>query len=101
MNFKLNNGVEIPDVGLGTWLIDNDKVADVIKNAVSVGYRHIDTAQAYENEEGVGIGIKSCGVDRKDIFVTSKVRAEYKDYDTAKKPIDESLKKLGLDFLLL
>ncbi|MBR2704536.1 MAG: aldo/keto reductase [Clostridia bacterium] len=99
MNFKLNNGVEIPDVGLGTWLIDNDKVADVIKNAVSVGYRHIDTAQAYENEEGVGIGIKSCGVDRKDIFVTSKVRAEYKDYDTAKKSIDESLKKLGLDYI--
>ena len=99
MNFKLNNGIEIPSIGLGTWLIDNDKVANTIKNAVSVGYRHIDTAQAYENEEGVGIGIKECGIDRKDLFITSKIRAEYKDYDSAKKSIDESLKKLGLDYI--
>ena len=62
----INNNVLIPDVGLGTWLIDNDKVSDVIKDAVEVGYRHIDTAEAYENEEGVGIGIKNCGVDRKE-----------------------------------
>ena len=52
---KLYNNIEIPDVGLGTWLIDNDKVTDVIKNAVEIGYRHIDTAQAYENEEGIGV----------------------------------------------
>ena len=99
MSFKLNNGLEIPSIGLGTWLIDNDKVADVIKRAVEIGYRHIDTAQAYENEEGVGVGIKECGIDRKDLFITSKVRAEYKDYDSAKKSIDESLEKLGLDYI--
>lgn len=99
MILKLNNNVEIPNIGLGTWLIDNDKVADTIKNAVKVGYRHIDTAQAYENEEGVGIGIKQCGIDRKDLFITSKVRAEYKDYYSAKKSIDESLEKMGLDYI--
>ena len=99
MEFKLNNGIKIPSIGLGTWLIDNDKVANTIKNAVSVGYRHIDTAQAYENEEGVGIGIKECGVDRKELFITTKIRAEYKDYDSAKKSIEESLKKIGLDYI--
>ena len=99
MNFKLNNGVEIPSIGLGTWLIENDKVANVIKDAVSIGYRHIDTAQAYENEEGVGVGIKECGIDRKELFITTKIRAEYKDYDSAKKSIDESLAKLKLDYI--
>ena len=99
MNFKLNNGIEIPSIGLGTWLIDNDKVSETIKKAVKIGYRHIDTAQAYENEEGVGIGIKECGIDRKELFITTKIRAEYKDYDSAKKSIEESLAKLGLDYI--
>ena len=96
---KLNNGIEIPSIGLGTWLIDNDKVADIIINAVKIGYRHIDTAQAYGNEEGVGIGIKKCGIPRKELFITSKIRAEYKDYETAKKSINDSLNKLGLDYI--
>lgn len=98
-NFILNNNVEIPSVGLGTWLIDNDKVVETIKNAVSLGYRHIDTAQAYGNEEGVGKGIKESGIDRKELFITSKIRAEYKDYESAKKSIEESLDKLGLDYI--
>lgn len=98
-NINLNNGKEIPSVGLGTWLIDNDKVVDVIKTAVKLGYRHIDTAQAYENEEGVGLGIKKCGIPREELFITTKIRAEYKNYEDAKKSIDESLTKLGLDYL--
>lgn len=98
-NINLNNGKEIPSVGLGTWLIDNDKVVDVIKTAVKLGYRHIDTAQAYENEEGVGLGIKKCGIPRQELFITTKIRAEYKNYEDAKKSIDESLRKLGLDYL--
>ena len=98
-NIKLNNDKLIPSVGLGTWLIDNDKVEDVIKTAVSLGYRHIDTAQAYENEEGVGLGIKNCGIPREKLFITSKIRAEHKDYDSAKRSIDESLEKLGIDYL--
>ena len=96
---RLNNGVRIPMVGLGTWLINNDKVDQVIKDAINLGYRHIDTAQAYENEEGVGKGIKECGVSREELFITSKIRAEYKTYDEAKKSIDESLNKLGLDYI--
>ena len=96
---KLNNGIEIPSIGLGTWLIDNDKVARVVCDAVKIGYRHIDTAQAYENEEGVGLGIKKCGVPRDQLFITTKVQAEYKDYESAKKSVLESLEKMGLDYL--
>ena len=98
-NIKLNNGIEIPSIGLGTWLIDNDKVANVVCDAISSGYRHIDTAQAYENEEGVGIGTRNCGVPREELFITTKIRAEYKDYESAKKSVEESLKKMGLDYL--
>ena len=96
---KLNNDVEIPSIGLGTWLIDNDKVARVVCDAVKIGYRHIDTAQAYENEKGVGLGIKKCGVPRDQLFITTKVQAEYKDYESAKKSVLESLEKMGLDYL--
>lgn len=97
--YKLNNGVDIPKVGLGTWLIDNDKVGEAVKEAIKLGYRHIDTAQAYGNEEGVGKGIKESGVDRKELFVVSKVAAELKDYESASKSIDETLSKMGLDYL--
>lgn len=97
--YVLNNGVKIPKLGLGTWLIDNEKVVDVVKNAIEVGYRHIDTAQAYENEEGVGKAIRESGVAREKIFVTSKVAAEAKTYEEAYQSIMESLNKMGLDYL--
>ncbi len=96
---KLSNGVEIPVMALGTWLIDNDKVAEAVKAAVQMGYRHIDTAQAYENECGVGEGIRTCGVPREQLFVTSKVAAEYKTYEEAAASIDKSLADMGLDYL--
>ena len=95
----LNNGVKIPQLGYGTWLIDNDKVVDAVKEAIKIGYRHIDTAQAYGNEEGVGKAIRECGVPRDELFVTSKVAAEFKTYKEAKESIDETLKKMGLDYL--
>ena len=95
--YELNNGVKIPKLGLGTWLIDNEKVVDVVKSAIEVGYRHIDTAQAYENEEGVGKAIRESGVAREKIFVTSKVAAEAKTYEEAYQSITESLNKMGLD----
>lgn len=98
-NYTLSNGVKIPKLGLGTWFIHNDKVADVVRQAVSIGYRHIDTAQAYENEAGVGAGVKSCGVPREEIFVTSKIAAEHKTYEATAKSIDESLMKMGLSYL--
>lgn len=98
-NYELQNGVLIPKIGLGTWLIDNNEVAEAIRNAVNVGYRHIDTAQAYGNEEGVGVGIKTCGIPREELFVTTKVAAELKTYESAKKSIDESLEKLKLEYI--
>lgn len=95
----LNNGVKIPQLGLGTWFIDDDKAADAVKAAVKLGYRHIDTAQAYGNERGIGEGIRTCGVPREELFVVSKVAAEHKTYESATKSIDETLSKMGLDYL--
>ena len=96
---KLSNGVEIPVLALGTWLIDDDKVTDAVKSAVQMGYRHIDTAQAYGNERGVGEGIRTCGVPREQLFVTSKVAAEHKTYESAAASIDKTLADMGLDYL--
>jgi len=96
---KLSNGVEIPVLALGTWFIDDDKVEEAVKSAVKLGYRHIDTAQAYGNEQGVGKGIRSCDVPREQIFVTSKVAAEYKTYGEAAASIDRSLANMGLDYI--
>lgn len=96
---KLSNGVEIPVLALGTWFIDDDKVEEAVKSAVKLGYRHIDTAQAYGNEQGVGKGIRNCDVPREQIFVTSKVAAEYKTYEEAAASIDRSLANMGLDYI--
>lgn len=95
----LANGVEVPRIGLGVWLIPNDATARAVRHAVNIGYRHVDTAQAYENEEGTGEGIKSCGLAREEIFVTSKIRAEHKSYKAAMDSIDESLRKMKTDYL--
>ena len=98
-NMKLSNGVEIPQLALGTWLIDDDKVGAAVKAAIDLGYRHIDTAQAYGNERGVGEGVRASGLPRDRIFVTSKVAAEHKDYRSAADGIDETLRKMGMDYL--
>lgn len=95
----LNNGVKIPQLGLGTWFIDDSDAAEAVKSAAMLGYRHFDTAQAYGNERGVGEGIRGCGVSREEIFAVSKVAAEHKTYDSAAKSIDETLLKTGLDYL--
>ena len=97
--YELNNGVKIPKLGLGTWLIDNEKVVEVVKTALAAGYRHIDTAQAYGNEEGVGKAIRESNTPREEIFVTSKIAAEAKTYEEAYNSIIESLQKLGLDYI--
>ena len=97
--YTLSNGINIPKLGLGTWFIDDSKVADAVKAAVKLGYRHIDTAQAYGNERGVGEGVRTCGVAREDLFVVSKVAAEHKTYEEAKAGIDETLEKMELDYL--
>ena len=95
----LSNGVAVPQLALGTWLIDDDKAADAVRAAVAMGYRHVDTAQAYANERGVGEGIRTCGIPRDQLFVTSKVAAEYKTYESAAASIDETLRLAGLDYL--
>lgn len=95
----LSNGVKIPKLGLGTWFIPDNQAAEAVRQAVSIGYRHIDTAQAYGNEAGIGAGVKSCGVPREEIFVTSKVAAEHKTFEAAAKSIDESLMRMGLSYL--
>src|SRR4051812_24426894 len=94
--YKLSNGIDIPKLGLGTWLISNKDVAAVVKNAAAIGYRLIDTAQAYKNEEGVGDGIRNCGVKREEMFVTTKLAAEIKSYKEAVASITQSLKTLDL-----
>ncbi len=95
----LSNGVVVPQLALGTWLIDDDKVGAAVKAAIEIGYTHIDTAQAYANENGVGEGVKNSRVSRDKIFITTKVAAEHKDYKSASKGIDGSLKRLGLDYI--
>ena len=97
--YTLSNGVKIPKLGLGTWFIDDDKAEDAVKEAVKLGYRLIDTAQAYGNECGVGEGVRNCGLPRNEIFVTSKVAAEAKSYESAAASIDETLSKMGLDYI--
>ncbi|WP_347353739.1 aldo/keto reductase [Intrasporangium sp.] len=95
--YLLSNGVAIPRLGLGTWFIDDDKAAQAVREAVALGYRNIDTAQAYGNERGVGEGVRTGGIAREDLFVSTKLAAEIKDHDRAAAAIDGSLETLGLD----
>lgn len=95
----LTNGVKIPKLGLGTWRISDADTAGVVREAIGIGYRHIDTAQAYGNEHGVGEGIRTGVTAREDIFVTTKLAAESKTFAEAKARIDGSLQALGLDHI--
>ncbi len=97
--YTLSNGVEIPKLGLGTWFIDDDKAAEAVRAAIEVGYRNIDTAQAYANERGVGEGVRTSGVDRGELFVSTKLAAEVMDYDGAVASIEGSLETMGLDYV--
>lgn len=102
--FTLSNGSQIPCVGFGTWQsADGEECYNAVMEALKAGYRHIDTATAYENEESVGKAIndfmKESGVDRKEIFVTTKLWNDDHGYDLTKAAIDRSLQKLGLDYV--
>ncbi|WP_407371789.1 aldo/keto reductase [Carnobacterium sp.] len=97
--YTLINGVKIPKLGLGTWMIDNEAVVQVVKDTLDSGYRHIDTAEAYLNEEGVGRGLKESGINREDIFVTTKLEGDIKNYEEAVKAIEKSLERLNMDYI--
>lgn len=98
--YTLSDGVKIPRIGFGTWQMPNDEhTTKVVENAINVGYRHIDTAQMYGNEEAVGQGIKNSGMTREELFVTTKLNNLNHTYELAKNSIDESLKLLQLDYI--
>jgi 2,5-diketo-D-gluconate reductase A len=96
-NIRLNNGVGIPQLGFGVFQIEPDRTADVVRMAFDAGYRHIDTAQGYNNEEGVGQAIRESGLPRGEIFVTTKLANDRHGFDEAITALDESLQRLVLD----
>jgi len=95
----LNSGTTIPQLGLGTWPLDDQEVERAIIEAAAIGYRHIDTAVKYGNEVGVGLGVKHSGVGRDDLFVTTKLDGTYQGDDRALDGLDASLARLGLDYV--
>jgi len=95
----MNDGHSIPQIGLGTWPLDDDAVAEAIVEAVQVGYRHIDTAAKYGNERGVGVGVASTGLARDELFVTTKLDGQFQGHDRAIAGLDASLDRLNLDYV--
>ena len=98
-NIELTTGSTIPQLGFGVYQIEPDETAGAVKTALDIGYRHIDTAEMYQNEEGVGQGIRDSGLDRADVFVTSKLNNGFHEPDDARKAFDETLSKLGFDYV--
>ena len=99
-SYTLNNGVSIPVLGFGTWKAENGEVAyQAVLEALKAGYRHIDTAAIYQNEESVGRAIRDSGISRQEIFVTTKLWNTNHSYDEARHAFEQSMEKLGLDYL--
>lgn len=98
--YQLNNGVKIPCVGFGTWQTPNgDTAVQAVKDAIAAGYRHIDTAAGYGNEESVGAAIRESGVAREELFITSKLNNPDHGYEATLKAFEVTMKKLGIDYL--
>jgi diketogulonate reductase-like aldo/keto reductase len=95
----LNNGIKIPQLGLGVWQIPNGTVEGAIEAALAAGYRSIDTAAAYNNEEGVGNAVAAASLPREELFITTKLRNDDQGYDSTLKAFDDSLKRLRLDYV--
>ena len=96
---ELNDGKRIPQLGFGVFQIDPDETAQAVKTALEIGYRHIDTAEMYQNERGVGQGIRDAGLDRSDVYITSKLNNGYHKPDDARRAFDATLDKLGSDYV--
>lgn len=97
--FTFHNGVEIPDIGFGTWQIPNEEAYEAVATALKNGYTHIDTALAYKNEENVGKAIKDFDISREKVFITSKLPAQIKGYDVTLEAFEETISNLGVDYL--
>ena len=96
---RLNNGVDIPQLGFGVYQVPPEDTADAVSTALEIGYRHIDTAEMYGNEKGVGEAVARSGIDRGEVFVTSKLNNGFHRRDDALRAFDQSLGDLGLDYL--
>lgn len=97
--YELHNGVRIPKLALGTWQVSNEDVVNSVKDALALGYRHFDTAAAYQNEEGISKALKENGIERESVFLTTKIPAEIKSYEKAKDAIEASLNNLETDYI--
>lgn len=98
-SLPLNNGTSIPQIGLGTWPLNDKDVERTIVTATELGYRHVDTAAKYGNEAGVGAGVRASGIPREEFFVTTKLDGTFQGHDRAVAGLDGSLKRLGLDYV--
>lgn len=96
---SLNNGLRMPQIGLGVWQVPQSTVADTVAIALQTGYRSIDTAASYGNEAGVGEGLRRSGVDREDVFLASKIANPDQGYDSALRAFDATLERMRLDYL--
>ena len=98
--YKLSNGVEIPCIGYGTWQTpDGETAVASVLSAIAAGYRHIDTAQGYDNEESVGIAVNQCGIDRQELFITSKLTNSEHGYEKTMAAFESTMKKLNMEYL--
>ena len=98
-DIRLNNGVEIPQLGFGVFQVEPEETVEAVRTALEVGYRHIDTAEMYGNEREVGQAIRESGLDRSEVFVTSKLNNGFHAHDDALKAFDQTLDDLGFDYL--
>lgn len=100
MNFvTLNNGLKMPQLGFGVWQVENDQATDAVSKAIETGYTSIDTAMIYQNEEGVGKALKETTVPREELFITTKVWNSDQGYENTLRAFDESLERLGLEYV--
>ncbi len=98
-DIALNNGQSIPQLGFGVFQIDPAETSTAVQQALEIGYRHLDTAEMYQNEQGTGDGVRASGLDRSDVFITSKLNNGFHEPDAARRAFDETLTKLGFDYV--
>ncbi len=96
-NITLNDGTTIPQLGFGVFQIEPDQTAEAVRTALEIGYRHIDTAEMYRNEKGTGDGVRASGLDRDEVYITSKLNNGFHEPDAARRAMDATLSELGFD----